>query len=127
MKKFFAIVILIICILFGLIFYKLFIYKNENKEADSNIRNNEIIEVNQKEIYKKEENNTQNVEDITEFLIKSGENHIEVYEIKGNKEKLIEETEISLDYLSEQDKNILNNGIKVKSKEEVKKVLEDYE
>ncbi|MNT43261.1 hypothetical protein D3C72_1797220 [compost metagenome] len=67
------------------------------------------------------------MEETPTYLIKSGEKFIEVYQIIEGKEKLIETTQISIEYLANEDINTLQNGIIVHSKEEIKKILEDYE
>lgn len=127
MKKILVAIIIIFLIFLVLICYKIFENTNLKNETEDAVKKSDVIEVNQKEIYKKEENNTQNVEVTTKYIIKSGENFIEVFENKNNKTTLIEVTEIPLDYLTEEDKETLNIGIEVNSKEDIKKVLEDYE
>lgn len=127
MKKILVAIIIIFLIFLALICFKIFQNNNSKNETEDAVKKSDVIEVNQKEIYKKEENNTQNVEETTKYIIKSGENFIEVYENKNNTNTLIEITEIPLDYLTEEDKETLNAGIEVNSKEDIKKVLEDYE
>lgn len=127
MKKILVAIIIVFLIFLALICFKIFQNNNLKKETEDTVKKSDVIEVNQKEIYKKEENNTQNVEETTKYIIKSGENFIEVYENKNNTNTLIEVTEIPLDYLTEEDKETLNTGIEVNSKEDIKKVLEDYE
>lgn len=127
MKKILVAIIIIFLIFLALICFKIFQNNNSKNETEDVVKKSDVIEVNQKEIYKKEENNTQNVEETTKYIIKSGENFIEVYENKNNTNTLIEITEIPLDYLTEEDKETLNEGIEVNSKEDIKKVLEDYE
>lgn len=127
MKKILVAIIIVFLIFLALICFKIFQNNNLKNETEDTVKKSDVIEVNQKEIYRKEENNTQNVEETTKYIIKSGENFIEVYENKNNTNTLIEVTEIPLDYLTEEDKETLNTGIEVNSKEDIKKVLEDYE
>lgn len=62
------------------------------------------------------------------YIIKNLNGYIVVYEIdENNSEELIESTGIAVEYLTETDKIHLNEGIKVFGKENLNKVLEDFE
>ena len=61
------------------------------------------------------------------FILQSKDGYIVIYKINESGEKVLhEETGISLSLLSETDKKKLDEGITVKSKEEVYNILEDY-
>lgn len=61
------------------------------------------------------------------FILQSKDGYIVIYKINESGEKILhEETGISLSLLSETDKKKLDEGITVKSKEEVYNILEDY-
>ncbi|MNL33626.1 hypothetical protein D3C87_1555480 [compost metagenome] len=127
MKKFFVVITVVFLLLTSLIVYKVIKDKEDKREIEGLVKESKSIEVNQKGIYKNEENNIESVEETPTYLIKSGEKFIEVYQIIDGKEKLIETTQISIEYLANEDINTLQNGIIVHSKEEIKKILEDYE
>lgn len=62
------------------------------------------------------------------YLLKETNGIIGVYKIENDKDEiLIEETGISTEYLTENDKMKIEEGIKVYGKEELNSVLEDYE
>ncbi len=62
------------------------------------------------------------------YIIKNLNGYIVVYEIdENNNEELIESTGIAVEYLTETDKVNLDGGIKVFGKENLNKVLEDFE
>ena len=62
------------------------------------------------------------------YLLKETNGVIAVYRIeKSGEETLIEETGISIEYLTENDKMKIKEGIKVYGKEELNATLEDYE
>lgn len=62
------------------------------------------------------------------YLLKETNGVISVYRIeKSGEETLIEETGISIEYLTENDKMKIKEGIKVYGKEELNATLEDYE
>lgn len=127
MKKFVVIIAIVFLLFISLIVCKVVRDKEDKKEIDGLVKDSQSIEVNQKGIYKNEENNIGSVEDIPTYIIKSGKKYIEVYQIVDGKEKLLETTQISIEYLANEDINTLQNGITVHSKEEIKKILEDYE
>lgn len=62
------------------------------------------------------------------FVLKEDEGKITVYKInENNEEEVYEKTEISVEYLSETDKNKINEGIRVNGIEELNQLLEDFE
>ena len=46
---------------------------------------------------------------------------------ENGQEKLYETTEIAIDYLTDEDKENIKNGIKVNGKEELNQLIEDFE
>ena len=64
----------------------------------------------------------------THYLLKDVYGYIEVYYLdENNKEYLYKKTDISTDYLTEEDKDDLQIGIEVVGMEELNKMLEDFE
>ena len=64
----------------------------------------------------------------THYLLKDVYGYIEVYYLdENNKEFLYKKTDISTDYLTEEDKDDLQVGIEVVGMEELNKMLEDFE
>ena len=64
----------------------------------------------------------------THYLLKDVYGYIEVYYLDdNNKEYLYKKTDISTDYLSEEDKDDLQIGIEVVGIEALNKMLEDFE
>ena len=64
----------------------------------------------------------------THYLLKDVYGYIEVYYLdENNKEYLYKKTDISTDYLSEEDKDDLQIGIEVVGIEALNKMLEDFE
>ena len=62
------------------------------------------------------------------YLDANNEGKISIYKIDdNNEEKLLENTEISVEYSTEKDKVEIQNGIRVNGKEELNKRLEDFE
>lgn len=63
------------------------------------------------------------------YLIKEENGKIVVYKIDNNDKKIekVEETEIETSYLTEADLKKIKKGIKVYSKKEINKILEDFE
>ena len=62
------------------------------------------------------------------YIVKDENNKIVIYKILENGvEELIENTEISTDYLPDEDKNTMKNGIRVNGKKELNQVLENFE
>lgn len=62
------------------------------------------------------------------FLVKLDDNIVDVYKMDNNKEyNLYKDTDISSEYLSETDVNLLKEGIYVYGISKLNKILEDYE
>ena len=62
------------------------------------------------------------------FVVKEDEGKITVYKInENNEQEIYEKTEISVEYLSETDKNKISEGIQVNGIEELNQLLEDFE
>ena len=68
------------------------------------------------------------VEDDTHYLLKNIEGHVEVYCItEENGEYLYKKTNISTEYLSNEDLDNLGRGIEIVGIEGLNKILEDFE
>lgn len=62
------------------------------------------------------------------YIVKDNDGKIAIYKIEDNGEEgLIEETDISTEYLSEADKVAMHNGLKVNGKQNLNQLIEDYE
>ena len=62
------------------------------------------------------------------FMLKEEEGYIAIYKLdKDNKAEFFQTTEISTDYLAEEDLSKIKNGIKVYTQKELNKTLEDFE
>ena len=62
------------------------------------------------------------------FLLKEEEGYITIYKIdENNNAEFFQTTEISTDYLAEEDLSKIRNGIKVYTQKELNKTLEDFE
>ena len=62
------------------------------------------------------------------FLLKEEDEYIAIYKLdKNNNAKFLQTTEISTDYLAEEDLSQIRNGIKVYTQKELNKTLEDFE
>lgn len=62
------------------------------------------------------------------YILKEKDGKIVIYKIDENEqEKLYETTEIAIDYLTDEDKENIKNGIKVNGKEELNQLIEDFE
>ncbi len=62
------------------------------------------------------------------YILKENEGKINIYKINENQqEELYETTEISVDYLTEEDKKNIKDGIKVNGKENLNQLIEDFE
>ena len=62
------------------------------------------------------------------YVLKEKNGKIVVYRINENNEEVVfEETDISVDYLAENDRDNLNNGITVFGKEDLNQLIEDFE
>ena len=67
-------------------------------------------------------------EDDTRYVLKNEDNYIDVYYLdKNNDEYLYKKTDISTEYLSQEDLDDLSGGIEVVGLEELNKILEDFE
>ena len=75
-----------------------------------------------------EETNNNLSEQDTHYLLKDVYGYIEIYYLdENNNEYLYKKTDISTDYLSEEDINDLKVGIEVVGTEALNKMLEDFE
>lgn len=62
------------------------------------------------------------------FLLKEEDGYIKIYKLDENENaEFFQTTEISTDYLAEEDLNQIRNGIKVYTEKELNKTLEDFE
>lgn len=62
------------------------------------------------------------------FVLRNNNGKITVYKInENNDEEVYERTEISIDYLTENDKEEIENGIRVNGKEDLNQLIEDFE
>lgn len=62
------------------------------------------------------------------YVLKEKDGNIAVYSLdENNKETFLETTEVSTQYLEEEDLNKIKDGIYIYSKKELNKVLEDFE
>ena len=61
------------------------------------------------------------------YILRECDGVIAVYKIENNEEILEETTGISVEYLTQSDKEKIKEGIKVYGREELNSVLEDYE
>lgn len=63
------------------------------------------------------------------YLIKDDEGYLGIYQLdkNGNVKDLFQLTEIPTDFLPEEDKEKIKNGLRVDTKEELSKIVEDFE
>lgn len=62
------------------------------------------------------------------YLIKEKDGYIVIYELdENNDEKMLKETDISVEYLAQKDLEEIQRGIKIYTKKELNKMLEDFE
>lgn len=62
------------------------------------------------------------------YILRNDNGKITIYLInENNEEEIYEQTEISIDYLTETDKLEIQNGIRVNGKEELYQIIEDFE
>ena len=62
------------------------------------------------------------------YILKDNDGIIAIYEIDENgDEKLLDETEIATEYLTESDLENIKEGIRINGREELNKMLEDFE
>lgn len=148
MKKILVSTIIAIFI-FLLIFAWVLVYNRKDvniaKQENSNTKVAEIIEDDCTEEYEYEQkvgsltvssnlgNNTKlekenNGNSEEKFVLRNKGGVIVIYKInEKNEEEEYEKTDISIDYLAEEDKNNINNGLKIIGKEELNKRIEDFE
>ena len=63
-----------------------------------------------------------------EYVLRDREGFIVIYKInENNEEEEYEVTDIATDYLAEPDKINIKNGLKVEGKQELNKIIEDFE
>ena len=73
-------------------------------------------------------NSTYEKEDKQEYILRNDKGKIVIYKInEDKKEEVYELTDIAVDYLTDEDKNNLNNGIRVYGKESLNQLIEDFE
>ena len=96
---------------------------NEHENADN-------IQVNQ-ETYTVEENVQENIEqtaaDIVYYLIKAENEIVRVYWVDGTGEHLHRETTIAYPLLNVEDQEMLDEGIRLETDEELARFLENYD
>ena len=62
------------------------------------------------------------------YVLRESNGKIVIYKIdENNEEKILEETNIATEYLTQEDKESIEIGLKVNTREELNKVLEDFE
>lgn len=62
------------------------------------------------------------------YLLKEKDGYIAIYQLdENNKEKFIETTDISIEYLTEEDLEKIEQGITIYTKKELNKAIEDFE
>lgn len=62
------------------------------------------------------------------YIVKDENNRVSIYRILENgEEELVEKTDIYTDYLPNEDKNNMKNGIRANGKKELNQVLENFE
>ena len=62
------------------------------------------------------------------FLLKEKDGYIAIYKLdENNNSELFKTTEISIEYLAEEDLENIKQGIKIYTKRELNKTLEDFE
>lgn len=99
---------------------------NKTKEdLESIYKTWNIITFNNKEVIFAKEVNSECEE---HYLVKDLNGYISIYNINENdKETLLSTTEITTNYLPQEDKEKLKEGIRVDTNEKLNKLLEDYE
>ena len=147
-KKVLIWIIIILTIISGIIVFRLLNKKQKEYGINENTQNileiSEISEQNEEEVTDEcldewddyneyisgrvEEASNNISEKDTHYLLKDVYGYIEVYYLdENNKEYLYKKTDISTDYLSEEDIDDLQIGIEVVGIEALNKMLEDFE
>ena len=100
--------------------------KNEDAVTDECL--DEWDDYNEYMSHRVEEASNNVTEQDTHYLLKDVYGYIEIYYLdENNKEYLYKKTDISTDYLTEEDKDDLQVGIEVVGIQELNKMLEDFE
>ena len=144
-KTIIAMIVVIISItgvIFGVNIYEKQQYKNrmeiskEETLVDKINNQEEILDEcteeweskNNKESETLQVNSTYEKEDKQEYILRNDKGKIVIYKInEDKKEEVYELTDIAVDYLTDEDKNNLNNGIRVYGKESLNQLIEDFE
>ena len=147
-KSFILGIIIVLAIIIGFITYKIVSKQQEkiglNETTQNIVEISELAEQNEdavtdeclnewddynEYIGKKVEEASNNLtEQDTHYLLKDVYGYIEVYYLgEKNNEYLYKKTDISTDYLSQEDKDDLKLGIEVVGIEALNKILEDFE
>lgn len=144
-KTIIAMIVVIISItgvIFGVNIYERQQYKNrmeiskEETLVDKINNQEEILDEcteeweskNNKESETLQVNSTYEKEDKQEYILRNDKGKIVIYKInEDKKEEVYELTDIAVDYLTDEDKNNLNNGIRVYGKESLNQLIEDFE
>ena len=62
------------------------------------------------------------------YIVKDNEGKVIIYQkVQEGKEKLLEETDIATDYLTETDKIGIKKGIEINGKQKLNQFIEDFE
>ena len=144
-KTIIAMIVVIISItgvIFGVNIYEKQQYKNrmeiskEETLVDKINNQEEILDEcteeweskNNKESKTLQVNSTYEKEDKQEYILRNDKGKIVIYKInEDKKEEVYELTDIAVDYLTDEDKNNLNNGIRVYGKESLNQLIEYFE
>ena len=141
-------IIIVLAIIIGFITYKIVSKQQEeiglNETTQNIVEISELAEQNEDAVTdeclnewddyneyigeKVEEASNNLIEQDTHYLLKDVYGYIEVYYLdENNNEYLYKKTDISTDYLSQEDKDDLKLGIEVVGIEALNKMLEDFE
>ena len=148
-KKIFILgIIIVLAVIIGFITYKIF--DKPQEDIGLNVTNQNTIEISEREeqnedaitdecidewddyneymSHRVEEASNNITEQDTHYLLKDIYGYIEIYYLdENNDEYLYKKTDISTDYLSQEDKEDLKVGIEVVGIEALNKMLEDFE
>ncbi len=147
MKKVGIFIIISVCIIMALFFGILIFFKNKtnlSEQEDKITELSEIIEDDCTDEYMYEQsvadlkNNKEAGESLNsivtmsrkeeEFILRDKNGFIIIYKIDDNNNEIeYEKTNIATDYLTEADKINIKNGLKVVGKQELNKLIEDFE